>query len=90
MSDLGNKEIFSRNLRKYMKLNNKDRNDVSRDLGIPYSTLTDWYNGNIYPRIDKIQLLANYFEIKKSDLVESNPNTDKNIPILGTVKAGYD
>ena len=89
MSDLGNKEIFSRNLRRYMRLNNKDRNDVARDLEIPYSTLTDWYNGNIYPRIDKIQILANYFGIQKSDLVESNSNSNKSIPILGTVKAGY-
>lgn len=90
MSDLGNKEIFSRNLRRYMRLNNKDRNDVARDLEIPYSTLTDWYNGNIYPRIDKIQILANYFGIQKSDLVESNSNSNKSIPVLGTVKAGYD
>lgn len=90
MSDLGNKEIFSKNLRRYMKINNKDRNDVSRDLEIPYSTLTDWYNGNIYPRIDKIQLLANYFSIQKSDLVEENSSINKSIPILGTVKAGYD
>lgn len=89
MSDLGNKEIFSKNLRRYMKLNNKDRNDVSRDLEIPYSTLTDWYNGNIYPRIDKIQLLANYFGIQKSDLVENNSRSNRSIPILGTVKAGY-
>lgn len=90
MSDLGNKKIFSRNLRRYMRLNNKDRNDVARDLEIPYSTLTDWYNGNIYPRIDKIQILANYFGIQKSDLVESDSNSNKSIPVLGTVKAGYD
>ena len=70
MSDLGNKEIFSKNLKYYMMINNKDRNDVCRDLEIPYTTFAEWYNGNIYPRIDKIQLLANYFEIKKSDLVE--------------------
>lgn len=89
MSDLGNKEIFSKNLRRYMKINNKDRSDVSRDLEIPYSTLTDWYNGNIYPRIDKIQLLANYFGIQKADLVEENSTTNNSIPILGTVKAGY-
>lgn len=93
MSDLGNKEIFAKNLQYYMKINNKDRNDVSRDLEIPYSTLTDWYNGNIYPRIDKIQLLANYFDIQKSDLVEdkSKLNNNKHVfPLLGTVKAGYD
>lgn len=97
MSDLGNKEIFAKNLQYYMHLNKKTRNDVCRDLDIPYSTFTDWYNANIYPRIDKIQLLANYFGIQKSDLVENkeaektdilgNPVTS--IPILGIVKAGY-
>ena len=44
MSDLGNKEIFSKNLQYYMNINNKDRNEVARDLEIPYSTLADWYN----------------------------------------------
>ena len=78
MSDLGNKEIFSKNLQYYMNINNKDRNEVARDLEIPYSTLADWYNGNKYPRIDKIQLLADYFDIKKSDLVEKR-SLKKNI-----------
>ncbi len=96
MGDLGNKEIFAKNLQYYMKLNNKTRSDVCRDLDIPYSTFTDWCNANIYPRIDKIQLLANYFSIQKADLVENKVKFDKlgnpvvTIPILGTVKAGYD
>lgn len=92
MSDLGNKEIFSKNLQYYMELNNKTRTDVCRDLDIPYSTFTDWCNANIYPRIDKIEMLANYFDIKKSDLVENKSIKEVNvykIPILGTVKAGY-
>ncbi len=93
MSDLGNKEIFAKNLRYYMSKNKKDRNDICRDLKIPYSTLTDWYNGNIYPRIDKIELLANYFNIRKSDLVENKEkqmSDNKRIfPLLGVVKAGY-
>ena len=72
------------------------RSDVCRDLDIPYSTFTDWCNANIYPRIDKIEMLANYFDIKKSDLVENKEKLDMignpvtSIPILGTVKAGYD
>ena len=70
MSDLGNKEIFSKNLKYYMELNHKDRNDICHDLGFKYSTVTDWINGNIYPRIDKIEMLANYFYIEKSDLIE--------------------
>lgn len=93
MSDLGNKEIFSKNLRYYMTLNKKTRNDICNDLGFKYTTFTDWYNGNIYPRIDKIEIIANYFRIEKSDLIENKINKEPNIykvPILGTVKAGYD
>ena len=104
MSDLGNKEIFSKNLKYYMALNNKDRNDICHDLKFPYTTFAEWYNGNIYPRIDKIEMLANYFNIKKSDLIEKHENEDElkkigaiplseiattKIPVLGTVKAGY-
>lgn len=90
MSDLGNKEIFAKNLNYYMNINHKDRNDVARDLDLPYTTITSWCKGEFYPRIDKIQLLANYFGIQKSDLVEKKSKVSKGIPILGTVKAGYD
>ena len=96
MSDLGNKEIFAKNLNYYMAINKKSRVDVCKDLDIPYSTFTDWCNANIYPRIDKIEMLANYFDIKKSDLVERKDKIDElgnpvtAIPLLGTVKAGYD
>ena len=96
MGDLGNKEIFAKNLNYYLTINKKTRAEACKDLEIPYSTFTDWCNANIYPRIDKIELLANYFDIKKSDLVENKEKTDKlgnpvvEIPILGTVKAGYD
>lgn len=96
MSDLGNKEIFAKNLNYYMNINNKDRNDIARDLDQPYTTVTGWCKGEFYPRIDKIQLLANYFGIQKSDLVENKDKTDVlgnpviSIPIIGTVKAGYD
>ena len=70
MSDLGNKEIMSRNIQYYMDLNNKTRQEMCDALGVKYSTFTDWVNGNTYPRIDKIEMMANYFGIKKSDLVE--------------------
>lgn len=92
MSDLGNKEIFAKNLKYYMTINSKTRNDVCKDLGFKYTTFTDWYNGNIYPRIDKIEMLANYFRIEKSDLIE---NKEKNkftssalVFIYGTIPAG--
>lgn len=93
MSDLGNKEIFAKNLQYYMEINNKDRNDLSRDLNLPYTTITSWCKGEFYPRIDKIQLLANYFNIQKADLVESkntlsHSTTSALVFVYGTIPAG--
>ena len=92
MSNLGNKITMSNNLKKYLKINNVSRNQLSESLGISYSTISDWINGKAYPRIDKIEMMANYFGINKSDLVEEHSKGEKNqglkIPVLGTVAAG--
>lgn len=94
MSTIGNKEVFSSNLRFYMEKRNKSRNEVCEALNFKYTTFTDWCNGVKYPRIDNIEKLANYFGISKSDLIEIKGN-DKDdsikavqIPVLGYVKAG--
>nr|DAF51834.1 MAG TPA: Repressor protein CI [Podoviridae sp. ctf5T2] len=71
MSDLGNREIFSKNLQYYMNLYNKTRMEVAKDNGISYTTLTSWLKGDNYPRIDKIEMLANYFRVNKADLIEN-------------------
>lgn len=67
---MDNKNIFASNLKRYMALNEKSRKDVSEALGISYYTVTDWVNGKKYPRMDKIEMLAQYFGILKSDLIE--------------------
>ena len=69
-NNLGNKEIMARNIQRLMDLYDKDRTEVCKDLGISYTTFTDWVKGKTYPRIDKIELLANYFHVSKADLVE--------------------
>lgn len=65
-----NKDILAKNLRKYIAMSGKDRKEIARALGIPYSTLTDWVNANKYPRIDNIEKMAMYFGVSKSDLIE--------------------
>ena len=67
---MDNKNIFASNLNKYMRLHKRSRNDISEALGISYYTISDWVNGKKYPRMDKVEMLANYFGIKKSDLIE--------------------
>lgn len=70
MSNLGNKETMSKNIRLQMDLHEVSRKELCDAIGVKYTTLTDWINGNTYPRIDKIELMANYFGISKSDLIE--------------------
>lgn len=92
MSNLGNKEVMSKNIQYYMALNDKTRNDMCDALGVKYTTFTDWVKGNVYPRIDKIELMANYFGISKADLVEDHTEKSSSnsvvIPVLGRVAAG--
>ncbi|MHC3563612.1 XRE family transcriptional regulator [Streptococcus suis] len=65
-----NKSIFSKNLKYYMDKKGVDRNQLCSDLDLKYTTVRDWIKGITYPRIGKIELLANYFGINKSDLIE--------------------
>lgn len=93
MSNLGNKEIMAKNIKKYMSINNVSQSEVCRLLKIPMPTFSDWVNAKTYPRIDKIELMANYFGISKSDLVEEKSVAQSDskyikIPVLGYVAAG--
>ena len=79
---MDNRNIFASNLKKYMRLRGKSRTDISEALGISYFTVSDWVNGKKYPRMDKVELLANYFGIQKSDLIEDkkeNPPEEREL-----------
>lgn len=70
MSAIGNKEIFSKNLKYYIDKCGKDRRELAEIWGFPYSTLSEWINARKYPRIDRIEIMADYFGVLKSDLIE--------------------
>lgn len=70
MSAIGNKAILSKNLKYYIEQSGKDRRELAEIWGFPYSTVTEWINGKKYPRIDRIEVMADYFGILKSDLIE--------------------
>lgn len=65
-----NKQILSDNLSYYMTIKGVDRNTLCEALNFKYSTVSEWLSAKKYPRIDKIEMLANYFDIEKSDLIE--------------------
>lgn len=96
MSTLGNKEIMAQNIRYYLKKYGKTQKEICKDLGFKEMTFSDWVNAKTYPRIDKIEKIANYFHVQKADLVEEKRKPLKNIvpiercmvPIIGQIAAG--
>lgn len=96
MSTLGNKEIMAQNIRYYLKRYGKTQKEICKDLGFKEMTFSDWVNAKTYPRIDKIEKIANYFHVQKADLVEEKRKPLKNIvpierrmvPIIGQIAAG--
>lgn len=88
---LGNKKIMGDNIQFYMDRIGIERRDFAKAIGVPYSSLTDWLNGRTYPRIDKIERMAQYFGIEKADLVEDRNRkaaTSVRIPVYSRVAAG--
>ncbi len=77
MTSIGNKEIFAKNLRYYRERSDKSQKELSDLLNVSTSTFNNWETAKRYPRIDKIEMLADYFGILKSDLIEDKMTEEK-------------
>ena len=73
---MDNKEIFSINLKRLMDKKGISRQDLSKVLGVSYFTISDWVIGKKYPRMDKVEMLADYFGVLKSELIEKRMKSD--------------
>lgn len=65
-----NREVMGKNLKNLMDKKGVTAADVCRALDFKANTFSDWLHGKSYPRIDKIEAMANYFGVSKSALVE--------------------
>ena len=77
MSNLGNKETMAKNLRYYVERSGKTQKELCEIFGVATSTFNDWMKAKKYPRIDKIEIMAQYFRILKSDLIEEKSEGHK-------------
>ncbi len=82
-----NKKVMADNITRLLSLKGKTRKEACADMGIGYSTFTEWANGRKYPRIDKIEIMANYFGVEKSELIEEKVIVRKH-NICGNIETG--
>ena len=55
--------MLAQNLERLMKAKKVTVADLSRALGISYTTINDWVHGVTYPRDEKLEQLASYFGV---------------------------
>lgn len=85
---LGNKEIMANNIRRLLEQKGLNPRQMALQLDFKYTTVLDWVNAKTYPRIDKIELMANFFNVSKSDLVEEYRAQSQ--PTPGSAMANFD
>lgn len=73
---LGNKEVMAKNLKRLMSSKGVNATDVCRALKFKHNTFSSWVNCKTYPRIDKIEMMAKYFDVSKSALIEDYTFSD--------------
>ncbi len=72
MNEKEQREIFARNFRNYVDNCGKSQIDIAKDLGYSYTTFNTWYRGKALPNAAKIQTIADYFGITKSQLLDED------------------
>ena len=66
------REIFVKNLRYLMDARGITQADICRELEVSSATVSNWFNGSRYPRIDKMQRLADLLGVRYSTLTTEN------------------
>ena len=70
MSEDKQKAIFSKNLNSYVTKSGKNQSEIAKNIRVSPQTFNTWCKGIAIPRMGKVQTLADYFHINKSDLIE--------------------
>lgn len=70
MSEDMQRFIFKNNLNNILAEKRKTQKEVAEAIGVSPQTFNTWCQGIAIPRMGKIQLLADYFGINKSDLID--------------------
>jgi hypothetical protein len=78
------REIFSNNLKKFLKEQKKTQLELANFVGISDAAVNNWVKGYKLPRMDKVDKICKFFSIKRSDLLESTtPQSINDIDFTG-------
>ena len=73
MSDNEYGKVIAKNLKRIAYEHKKTQADIARDLHLNQGTVSTWMVGSRVPRMDKIDLLCNYFNVSRAEIMEEAP-----------------
>lgn len=76
MTEQEQKAIFAKNLNHYIYKSGKQQKEIAKALGFSVTTFNTWCRGKILPGMGKIQKIADYFGIEKTDLIDDKTGID--------------
>lgn len=76
MSDEQQRNIFARNLTAYVQQSGKQQQEIASILGFNQKTFNGWCRALSMPTMGKVQKIADYFGIRKSDLLDDHTGDD--------------
>ena len=70
------KIVFSNNLKKLVANSNLPQREIANRIKVSPQTFNTWTQGIAIPRMKRIQLLADFFDVEKSDLIDEKTVID--------------
>lgn len=84
--------IFKENINRLLKQHDKTQLELAKFIGVSNTTINNYVKGYNMPRMDKVDKICSFFNVKRSDLIEDNSSiSDKKgvrINVVGSVPAG--
>lgn len=87
------RDILSKNLLRLLSEYNLSREELSKAIDVPYTTISNWIQGVSYPRANAIDKLTEYFKCQVKDLTSEKDKSDTLYivyPVIGEIAAGWD
>lgn len=87
------KDNIAKNLERLMEENNMNREEFAKAIGVPYTTVCNWFQKVSSPRSKTLEKITEKFNVSIGDLVNENEQPKPSYrmyPVLGEIANGYD
>ena len=75
------KKVVANNLQKLLDDKGITQTQMANTLGYPEMTVSNWMKAKTYPRIDRVQEMADYFGVRRSDITDEKIKSIKTISL---------